>query len=110
MRLARIVLNCRDDAGADIHERRAWGRIARDENRRLDAAYPFSPAQRLGKIGKFATDCKVANIERHCADFAEAQRFDLPPFDGIVAHRLHSWEGEEAQKAMRDFVERRLKP
>jgi SAM-dependent methyltransferase len=60
-------------------------------------------ARRLAAVG-------IPNLQLHAVDFATAIDLDLPQFDYIVAHGVYSWVGPEAQRSLREFIDRRLKP
>src|SRR5437868_5950519 len=52
----------------------------------------------------------IPNLQLQAVDFAATIDLELPQFDYIVAHGVYSWIGLEAQRAMRRFIDRRLKP
>src|SRR5438270_8782156 len=59
---------------------------------------------------RLAAAAAISNLQLHAVDFAAAIDLELPPFDYIVAHGVYSWIGPEAQRAMRRFIDRRLRP
>jgi SAM-dependent methyltransferase len=61
-------------------------------------------ARRLAAAGD------VSNVCFHAIDFAAAADRALPHFDYIVAHGVYTWIGEQSQRALRQFIDRHLKP
>src|SRR5690348_8848146 len=61
-------------------------------------------ARRLGAAAR------IPNVQFHAVDFTAATDLDLPQFDYIVAHGVYSWVDRSAQRALRRFINRRLKP
>jgi SAM-dependent methyltransferase len=59
---------------------------------------------------RLAAAAAIPNLQLHAIDFAAAIDLDLPQFDYIVAHGVYTWIGPEARRALRRFVDRRLKP
>jgi SAM-dependent methyltransferase len=59
---------------------------------------------------RLAAAAAIPNLQLHAVDFAAASGLELPQFDYIVAHGVYTWIGPEAQRAMRRFIDRRLKP
>jgi SAM-dependent methyltransferase len=59
---------------------------------------------------RLASATAIPNLQLHAVDFAAASGLELPQFDYIVAHGVYTWIGPEAQRAMRRFIDRRLKP
>jgi SAM-dependent methyltransferase len=59
---------------------------------------------------RLAAAAAIPNLELHAVDFAAAIGLELPQFDYIVAHGVYTWIGPEAQRAVRRFIDRRLKP
>jgi SAM-dependent methyltransferase len=59
---------------------------------------------------RLAAAAAIPNLELHGVDFAAASGLALPQFDYIVAHGVYTWIGPEAQRAVREFIDRRLKP
>ena len=59
---------------------------------------------------RLAAAAAIPNLQLQAVDFAAAIDLELPQFDYIVAHGVYSWIGLEAQRAMRQFIDRRLKP
>jgi SAM-dependent methyltransferase len=59
---------------------------------------------------RLAAAAAIPNLELHAVDFAAASGLALPQFDYIVAHGVYTWIGPEAQRAVREFINRRLKP
>src|SRR5438270_3710728 len=59
---------------------------------------------------RLAAAAAIPNLQLQAVDFAAAIDLELPQFDYIVAHGVYSWIGLEAQRAMREFIDRRLKP
>ena len=59
---------------------------------------------------RLAAEVGAGNARFHAADFATAVDLDLPPFDYVVAHGVYSWVDTRAQRALRRFVDRHLKP
>jgi SAM-dependent methyltransferase len=59
---------------------------------------------------RLAAAAAVANLELHAVEFAAAIDLELPQFDYIVAHGVYSWIGPESRRAVRQFIDRRLKP
>jgi SAM-dependent methyltransferase len=59
---------------------------------------------------RLAAAAAIPNLHLHAVDFAAAIDLALPQFDYIVAHGVYSWIGAEAQRALRRFIDRRLKP
>ena len=59
---------------------------------------------------RLAAAAAIPNLELHAVDFAAALGLELPQFDYIVAHGVYTWIGPEAQRAVRRFIDRRLKP
>lgn len=52
----------------------------------------------------------IPNLRLHAVDFAAAIGLESPQFDYIVAHGVYTWIGPEAQRAVRRFIDRQLKP
>jgi len=59
---------------------------------------------------RLAAAAAIPNLQLQAIDFAAAIDLDLPLFDYIVAHGVYSWVGRDAQRALREFIDRRLKP
>jgi SAM-dependent methyltransferase len=59
---------------------------------------------------RLAAAAAIPNLELHAVDFAAASSLELPQFDYIVAHGVYTWVGTETQRAVRRFIDRRLKP
>jgi SAM-dependent methyltransferase len=59
---------------------------------------------------RLATAAAIPNVFFHAADFAAALELELPQFDYIVAHGVYSWIDRASQRALRRFIDRRLKP
>jgi SAM-dependent methyltransferase len=59
---------------------------------------------------RLASAAAIPNLQLHAVDFAAASGLELPQFDYIVAHGVYTWIGLEAQRAMRRFIDRRIKP
>lgn len=59
---------------------------------------------------RLAAAAEIPNLQLHAVDFAAAIGLDLPQFDYIVAHGVYSWVGAGAQRQLREFIDRRLKP
>lgn len=59
---------------------------------------------------ELAASAGISNVRFHAVDFSAAIDLDLPLFDYIVAHGVFTWIGEEAQRALLRFIDRRLKP
>jgi SAM-dependent methyltransferase len=57
-----------------------------------------------------AAAAEIPNVRFHAVDFSAAMNLKLPSFDYIVAHGVFTWIGEEAQRALLRFIDRRLKP
>ena len=57
-----------------------------------------------------AAAAAIPNLQLHAVDFAAAIDLDLPQFDYIVAHGVYTWVSPEAQRALRRFIDLRLKP
>ena len=59
---------------------------------------------------RLAAEAGIHNVGFHCVDFAAAADLDLPSFDYIAAHGVYSWVDSASQRALRRFLDRRLKP
>jgi SAM-dependent methyltransferase len=59
---------------------------------------------------RLAAEAAVPNIRFHAIDFAAAIDLELPQFDYIVAHGVYTWIDPASQRALRRFIDRRLKP
>jgi SAM-dependent methyltransferase len=59
---------------------------------------------------RLAAAAAIPNLQLHGVDFAAAIDLELPQFDYIVAHGVYTWIGPEAQRAVRRFIDRQLKP
>src|SRR5215471_5796060 len=59
---------------------------------------------------RLAAAVAIPNLQLHAVDFAAAIDLDLPQFDYIVAHGVYTWVRPEAQRALRRFIDLRLKP
>lgn len=59
---------------------------------------------------RLAADAGIANAGFHAVDFTAALDLELPRFDYIVAHGVYTWVDEESRRALRHFIDQRLKP
>jgi SAM-dependent methyltransferase len=59
---------------------------------------------------RLAAAARIPNVQFHAVNFTAAADLDLPQFDYIVAHGVYSWVDRSAQRALRRFIDRRLKP
>jgi len=59
---------------------------------------------------RLAAEAAISNACFHALDFAAALDLELPQFDYIVAHGVYTWIDLESQRALRQFIDRRLKP
>src|SRR5690349_15351480 len=59
---------------------------------------------------RLAAEAAIPNARFHAAGFAAARDLPLPQFDYIVVHGVYSWIDRNGQRALRDFIDRRLKP
>jgi SAM-dependent methyltransferase len=59
---------------------------------------------------RLAAEAAIPNVCFHAIDFAAATDLELPLFDYIVAHGVYTWIELESQRALRRFIDRRLKP
>ena len=59
---------------------------------------------------RLAAAAAIPNLQLHAVDFGAAIGLELPQFDYIVAHGVYTWIGPEAQCAVRQFIDRQLKP
>jgi SAM-dependent methyltransferase len=59
---------------------------------------------------RLAAEAAIPNVSFHAIDFAAALDLELPQFDYIVAHGVYTWIDLESQRALRQFIDRRLKP
>ncbi|GMG83224.1 methyltransferase regulatory domain-containing protein [Paralimibaculum aggregatum] len=59
---------------------------------------------------RLAAETGLRNIAFHELSFEEACEADLPQFDYIVAHGIHSWVSREARAALVRFVGQQLAP
>jgi SAM-dependent methyltransferase len=59
---------------------------------------------------RLAAEAAISNVCFHATDFAAAFNLELPQFDYIVAHGVYTWIDGDSQRALRHFVDRRLKP
>ena len=59
---------------------------------------------------RLAAEAAIPNVRFHAADFAAALELELPQFDYIVAHGVYSWIDRDSRRALRRFIDRRLKP
>jgi SAM-dependent methyltransferase len=59
---------------------------------------------------RLAARAAIPNVGFHAIDFAAAIDLELPQFDYIIAHGVYTWIDLESQRALRRFIDRRLKP
>jgi SAM-dependent methyltransferase len=59
---------------------------------------------------RLAAEAAIPNVRFHAIDFATAIDLELPYFDYIVAHGVYTWIDQDSQRALRRFIDRRLKP
>jgi SAM-dependent methyltransferase len=59
---------------------------------------------------RLAAEAAIPNVCFHAIEFAAALDLELPQFDYIVAHGVYTWIDLESQHALRQFIDRRLKP
>jgi SAM-dependent methyltransferase len=52
----------------------------------------------------------LTNIEFHAYDFTDLPKEDLPQFDFVVAHGVYSWVDPERRNAIREWLNRNVKP
>ena len=64
----------------------------------------------IDHAGRLAVAAAIPNLELHNVDFAAAIGLELPQLDYIVAHGVYTWVGPEARRALRRFIDRRLRP
>ena len=59
---------------------------------------------------RLAAEAAIPNVAFHAIDFGSALDLGLPRFDYIVAHGVYSWVDIASQRALRHFIDCRLKP
>src|SRR6266851_246874 len=59
---------------------------------------------------RLVAEAAISNVCFHAIDFAAALDLELPQYDYIVAHGVYTWIDLESQRALRQFIDRRLKP
>jgi SAM-dependent methyltransferase len=59
---------------------------------------------------RLAAEAAISNVCFHAIDFAAALDLELPQFDYIVAHGVYTWIDLKSQRALCQFIDRRLKP
>jgi SAM-dependent methyltransferase len=59
---------------------------------------------------RLRAEAAIPNVEFHAIDFAAALGLDLPQFDYIVVHGVYTWVDVESQRALRQFINRHLRP
>lgn len=64
----------------------------------------------VGHARRLASEAAIANVHFHAIDFAAALHAASPQFDYIVAHGVYTWIDPASQHALRQFVDRHLKP
>ncbi len=67
-------------------------------------------ATHIENARRLAAESGIENVEFHAADFAAATETDFGGFDYIVAHGIYSWVDEQSQSALRQFIDRHLRP
>jgi SAM-dependent methyltransferase len=58
----------------------------------------------------YAAAVGIGNVQFHESSFEDLLSRDLPAFDFVVLHGVYSWIDAGARDAVRQFVQRRLKP
>ena len=59
---------------------------------------------------RLAAEPAIPNVDFHAVDFAAALDLEMPLFDYIVVHGVYTWVDVADQRALRRFIDRRLKP
>jgi SAM-dependent methyltransferase len=59
---------------------------------------------------RLTAEAAVSNVAFHAVDFGTALDLKLPRFDYIVAHGVYTWVDSASRRALRGFIDRRLKP
>src|SRR5580704_12829447 len=64
----------------------------------------------IDHASRLAAEAGASNTQFYGRDFAAAADLALPQFDYIVAHGVYTWVDRPTRAALREFIDRRLKP